>query len=141
VLGADFDHKADPELFSVYARVKDPAQVNYVRDQILKTFERFKTEPIDQARLDATRSRMRYGFAMAMNSNDRIAGALAPYIAMERTPETLNRLFDTYQTVTAADIRDAVKKYFREESRTVVTLATKGQNIAALGRSGEEGQD
>ncbi len=138
----DFEHKADPELFAVYARVKDPAQVDYVRDQILKTFERYKTEQIDQAKLDATRSRMRYGFVMAMNSNDSIAGALAPYVALERTPETLNRLFDTYQTVTAADIRDAVKKYFREENRTVVTLATKGQNLAALGRrGGEEGRE
>src|SRR5919107_443519 len=142
VLEADFGHKADPELFTVYVRVKDPAQVNYVRDQILKTFERYKTELIDQARLDATRSRLRYGFAMSMNSNDRIAGSLAPYIALERTPETLNRLFDTYQTVTAADIRDSVRKYFREESRTVVTLATKGQNLAALGNDKtEEGQD
>src|SRR5215207_6157073 len=142
VLAADFGHQADPELFTVYARVKDPAQVNYVRDQILKTFERFKTEQIDAARLDATRSRMRYGFAMAMNSNDRIAASLAPYIALERTPETLNRLFDTYQKVTPEDIRDAVKKYFREESRTIVTLATKGQNLAALGNNkSEEGQD
>src|SRR5215211_623309 len=141
VLEADFGHQADPELFTVYVRVKDPAQVSYVRDAALKTFERYKTELIDQNKLDATRSRMRYGFAMAMNSNNRIAGALAPYIALERTPETLNRLFDTYQTVTAGDIRDAVKKYFREESRTIVTLATKGQNIAALGRAGEEGQD
>ncbi|MCA1619627.1 MAG: insulinase family protein [Acidobacteria bacterium] len=142
VLTADFAHKADPELFAVYARVKDPAQVNYVRDQILKTFERFKTEQIDQPKLDATRSHLRYGFAMAMNSNDRIAGALAPYIALTRTPETLNRLFDTYRSVNAGDIRDVVKKYFREESRTIVTLATKGQNIAALGRpGGEEGQE
>ncbi len=139
VLAADFGHQADPELFTVYARVKDPAQVGYVRDQILKTFERFKTEQVEQARLDATRSRMRYGFAMAMNSNNAIAGALAPYIALERTPETLNRLFDTYQTVTPGDIRDAVKKYFREETRTVVTLATKGQNLAALGGRGGEG--
>ncbi|HEX8336809.1 MAG TPA: pitrilysin family protein [Pyrinomonadaceae bacterium] len=141
VLAADFGHQADPELFTVYARVKDPAQVTYVRDQILKTFERYKTELVEQSKLDATRSRMRYGFAMAMNSNDRIAGALAPYIALERTPETLNRLFDTYGTVTPADIRDVAKKYFREESRTVVTLATKGQNIAALGRENGEGQD
>src|ERR687890_925927 len=66
VLEADFEHKADPELFAVYARVKDPAQVGYVRDQIIKTFERYKTELIPQARLDATRSRARYGFAMAM---------------------------------------------------------------------------
>jgi zinc protease len=142
VLAADFGHQADPELFTVYVRVKDPAQVNYVRDAVLKTFERYKTEPVDQAKLDATRSRMRYGFAMAMNSNSAIAGALAPYIALERTPETLNRLFDTYQTVTAPDIRDAVKKYFREESRTIVTLATKGQNLAALGQAKTgEGQD
>ena len=141
VLEADFGHKADAELFTVYVRVKDPAQVTYVRDQILKTFERYKTELIDQAKLDATRSRTRYGYAMGLNSNDAIAGALAPYIALERTPETLNRLFETYQTVTPGDIRDAVKKYFREESRTVVTLATKGQNLAALGRNVEEGQD
>jgi zinc protease len=141
VLEADFEHKADPELFTVYVRVKDPAQVSYVRDQILKTFERYKTELIDQAKLDATRSRTRYSFALAMNSNDNIGSALAPYIALERTPETLNRLFATYQTVTPADIRDAVKKYFREESRTVVTLATRGQNLAALGRANGEGQD
>jgi zinc protease len=142
VLAADFGHQADPELFTIYARVKDPAQVGAVRDAIIKTFERYKTELIDQSKLDATRSRMRYGFAMAMNSNSAIAGAVAPYIALERTPETLNRLFDTYQTVTPADIRDAAKKYFREESRTVVTLATKGQNIAALGgKNNGEGRE
>jgi zinc protease len=138
VLAADFGHQADPELFAVFARIKDPAQVNYVRDQIIKTFERFKTELADPAKLDATRSRTRYGFAMAMNSNNAIAGALAPYIALERTPETLNRLFDTYQKVTPEDIRDAAKKYFREDSRTIVTLATKGQNIASAG-GGKEG--
>jgi zinc protease len=140
VLEADFEHKADPELFAVYARVKDPAQVGYVRDQIIKTCDRFKTELIPQAKLDATRSRTRYGFAMDMNSNDAIAAALAPYISLARTPETLNRLFDTYQKVTPEDIRDAAKKYFREESRTVVTLSTKGQNIASTG-SGKEGGD
>jgi zinc protease len=133
-LEADFPHRADPELFAVYARVKDPAQVTYVRDQIVKTFERYKTELIDQARLDATRSRARYQFALAMDSNDAIAGALAPYVALARTPETLNRLFETYQKVTPEEIRDAARKYFRAESSTVVTLSTKGQNIASKGR-------
>ena len=140
VLEADFEHKADPELFTVYARIKDPAQVTYVRDQIQKTFDRYKTELVSQAKLDATRSRTRYGFAMAMDSNDAIADALAPYVSLARTPETLNRLFDTYRKVTPEDIRDAAKKYFREESRTVVTLSTKGQNIASTG-NGEKGGD
>jgi len=139
-LEADFEHKADPELFAVYARVKDPAQVTYVRDQILKTFERYKTELVGQAELDATRSRARYQFALAMDSNDRIAGALAPYVALARTPETLNRLFETYQKVTPEDIREAARKYFREEGRTVVTLSTKGQTIASAALS-KEGND
>ncbi|MDQ3803416.1 MAG: insulinase family protein [Acidobacteriota bacterium] len=132
LLVADFGHQMDPELFVVYARVKDPANVNYVRDLILKTAERHKAELIDRAKLDATRSRTRYGFAMAMNSNSAIAAALAPYIALRRTPETLNELFETYQKVTPEDIRDAARKYFREEGRTVVTLATKGTNLAAV---------
>jgi zinc protease len=136
-LESDFPYRADPELFAVYARVKDPAQVTYVRDQIVKTFERYKTEPVSQAKLDATRSRARYQFALAMDSNDRIAGALAPYVALARTPETLNRLFDTYQKVTPEDIRGAARKYFREDARTVVTLSTKGQSIASAGRRGE----
>jgi zinc protease len=139
IFGAGFDHQVDPELFSIYARVKDPANVNYVRDLVLKTVERHKTELIDRSKLDATRARMRYGFAMAMNSNSAIASSLAPYIALRRTPETLNELFETYQKITPEDIRDAARKYFRAEGRTVVTLATKGQNLAAV-RAGKEGR-
>jgi predicted Zn-dependent peptidase len=77
---------------------------------------------------------------MAMNSNDRIAGALAPYVSLERTPETLNRSSTPTRRSRAEDIRDAAKKYFREESRTVVTLSTKGQNIASLGRRERRGR-
>ncbi len=139
LLDTSFGHQMDPELFTVYARVKDPSDVGYVRDQILKNFERYKAELIPQERLDATRSRMRYGFAMRMNSNSAIAAAIAPYVALERTPETLNELFETYQRVTPEDIREAARKYFREESRTIVTLATKGQKLASTGGGGKEG--
>jgi zinc protease len=132
VLSPDFSNQADPELFAVYARVKSPSDVNYVRDQILATFKKYSDELIEQPKLDATRSRMRYGFAIAMDSSEAIASALAPYISLRRTPETINKLFATFESVTPKDIRDAAKKYFRDESRTIVTLAPKGMNLAAL---------
>jgi zinc protease len=138
IFGPDFGHSMDPELFTVVARVKDPADVNYVRDQILKTFEKYKAAAVEQAKLDLTRSRNRYGFAMAMNSNNAIAGAIAPYIALARTPETLNRLYDTYQEVSPGDIQGAARKFFREENRTVVTLATQGQKLGALDGAGRD---
>src|SRR5262245_12170184 len=66
-LEADFGNHPDPELFTVYARVKDPKDIDYVRAQILRTFERFSKEPVEQAQLDATRSRIRYSFALRLN--------------------------------------------------------------------------
>src|SRR6266850_771744 len=124
-LGADFGNHPDPELFTVYARVKNVKDLDEVRDRILATFARFTREPVDQAKLDATRSRMRYSFALRMNSSPAIAAALAPYILLRRTPDTINRVFDLYQLVTPQDVRTMAAKYFTENNRTIVTLTPK----------------
>jgi zinc protease len=124
-ISPDFEDKINPELFTVYARAKSDADMNYVRDEIVKTYKRYTGELVPQKQLDQTRSRMRYGFAMAMNSNDAIANTLAPYIALKRTPETLEKLFALYDRVTPEDIRAAARTYFQDKNQTVVTLATK----------------
>ena len=124
-LGADFGNHPDPELFTVYARVKNVKDVGEVRDRVLATFAQFTRDAVDQAKLDATRSRMRYSFALRMNSSPAIAAALAPYILLKRTPDTLNRVFALYQQVTPQDIRTMAAKYFTENNRTIVTLASK----------------
>lgn len=129
-LGASFDDQMDPELFAVFARIKDPKDSDYVRDQILETYKRYTTELISQAKLDATRSRLRYGFAMTMNSSNAIASALAPFISLRRSPETIDKLAVVMDAITPQDIRDMAKKYFRDESRTIVTLASKAKESA-----------
>lgn len=126
-LDISFDDQIDPELFAVIARVKDPKDMDYVRDQILATFKRYTTEQVPQDKLDATRSRLRYATALSMNSSQAIARVISPYIALRRTPETINKLFDLYDTVTPQDIRDAASRYFIERNRTIVTLAQNGK--------------
>src|SRR3989441_1665352 len=125
-LQPDFGNHPDPELFTIYSRIKDPKDVDYVREQILATFERFSKEPVDQAKLDATRSRIRYSFALRLNSSSAIANALAGYIGLRRTPETINRLFALYQRITPQDIRAVARQYFTLNNRTIVTLSSKG---------------
>ncbi len=120
-----FDNMADPELFSVWTRVKKPEDMDYVRDQILATFKRYTSETIPQAKLDETSSRMRYSFALRLNSSEAIAAALAPYISLKRTPETIDKLFALYDTVTPEDVRATASRYFVEKNRTIVTLASK----------------
>ena len=124
-LGADFGNHPDPELFTVYARVKNVKDLDEVRDRILATFAQFTKDRVDQARLDATRSRMRYSFALRMNSSPAIAAALAPYILLTRTPDTINKVFALYQQVTPEDMQTTAAKYFTGNNRTIVTLTSK----------------
>ncbi len=124
-LGVDFGNHPDPELFTAYARIKDGKDVDEVREQVLATIARFTKETVDQAKLDATRSRMRYSFALRMNSSPAIAAALAPYILLRRTPDTIDKVFALYPQVTPQDIRAMAAKYLAENNRTIVTLATK----------------
>src|SRR5205085_1708723 len=79
----------------------------------------------------STRSRFRYGFAQGMNSSEAIAGTLASYIALRRTPETLNKVFALADTVTPADIRDVARRYFADNNRTIVTLTHKAGDTTA----------
>jgi zinc protease len=125
-LEADFGNHPDPELFTIYARVKDPKDIDYVREQILATFKRFTDETVERSKLDATRSRIRYSFAMRMNSSSAVANALAPYIGLRRTPETINKLFALYEQITPQDIRSTAARCFTAENRTIVTLTSKG---------------
>jgi zinc protease len=113
----------DPSLFTISARVKKEGDLNYVRDQILATVQAFQEKPVDAAKLDAVRKHLRYSVALEMDSSDAIAGILASYVALARTPETLNRLYDQYAALTPEDVQKAAAKYLVESGRTIVTLA------------------
>src|SRR5262249_44568375 len=126
-LEPDFGNHPDPELFTIYVRVKDPKDLDYVRDAVLATFKQFTENTVDHATLDGTRSRIRYSFALRMNSSPAIASSLAPYIGLKRTPDTINKLFALYQQITPEDIRTMAREYFVPNNRTIVTLtSTKG---------------
>ncbi|MDT5063813.1 MAG: zinc protease [Acidobacteriota bacterium] len=129
-LSASFSDRIDPELFYVESRVKDQKDVVYVRDQVLATFKRYTTELIPLPKLNETRSRLRYSFALSLDSSEAIAGTLAPYIALRGTPETINKLYALYDRITPEDIRAAAAKYFVDNNRTIVTLSSKSKGGA-----------
>ena len=76
----------------------------------------------DDARLDALKKNIRYSFALSLNNSEGIARTVAEYVALRRTPETINRFYATYAKLTPDDIRQAARKYLTEKNRTVVTL-------------------
>ena len=124
-ISPDFDNHLDPELFTVFAQVKDVKDLDYVKDEIVKTYKKYASEKIPNKQLDQTRSRLRYGFSLGMNSNDAIAGTLARFIALRGSPDTIDKVFALYDSITPEDVRAAAAKYFTDNNQTVVTLTAK----------------
>ena len=124
-ISPDFENHLDPELFTVFAQVKDVKDLDYVKDEIVKTYKKYAVDKIPNKQLDETRSRLRYGFSLGMNSNDAIAGTLAQFIALRRSPDTLDKVFALYDSITPEDIRAAAAKYFTDNNQTVITLTSK----------------
>jgi zinc protease len=71
---------------------------------------------------------LRYSFALDLNSSEAIANALAQFVALRRTPETIDKLYALYDRITPEDMRAAASRYFSDNQRTIVTLATKKDN-------------
>jgi len=61
-LSFSFEDRADPNYFSSPRKLKDIKDTDYVRQQILETYQHFAKEPVTKDKLDSTRSRLRYGF-------------------------------------------------------------------------------
>lgn len=120
------DH-LDPYLFTVVARVKQPERTGDVRRAIEEELDRLAAEPPAEERLKQVQSHLFYRFVLGLNRSDAVAAQLAPYLALRRTPETVNRLFGTYVSAAPRDVAAAAGRWFRPERRTVVTLEEKAR--------------
>ena len=123
VLFADNTDHIDPYLFIAMARVKDPKDADYVQRQIQETCDALRAKPIDRAKLEEVKSHLLYEFALGMNSTARVAETLAAYVGLRRTPETINKRYALYRSITPQDVQSAAKKYFVPQGRTIATLS------------------
>jgi zinc protease len=124
LLYASNPDRVDPYLFTVMARIKNPKDVDYVKGEILGTLASLKDNPVPAERLEALKKHLRYSFALRLDNSEAIAATLARYVALTRTPETINRKYELYTKITPEDIRAAARRYFVDNARTIVTLAS-----------------
>jgi len=135
VLSAENSDHLDPFLFEIMARIKDPKDVDYVQKQILDTCEALRDRLIPKERLDEVKSHLVYDFALSMNSTARVAQTVASYVGLRRTPETINKRYALYRSITPEDVQAAARKYFVAQGRTIVTLSSKPQASVGTGGS------
>jgi zinc protease len=112
----------DPNLISIVASIVKPEDMQYVKDEIVKTLEAAKITPVDAKKLADTKSRIKYSFAMGLDNPDDIAGTVAQFIWLTGNPESVNNFYALYEKVTAQDIMRVAQKYFVPQTLTVATI-------------------
>jgi zinc protease len=124
----------DPELITIWCRLKNVDDVEYVRDEILKTVATAKATPVDAKRLEDAKSNNRYGFAAGLDNTDTIAARLARFVRYDRSYATLNNAFRAGMAVTPDDVATAANKYFTDNRLVVTTLSTEAlpESVAAI---------
>lgn len=114
----------DPSLASILGRVKRLEDLPAIRDQVFDAVARVRREPVAAQRLADAKSNARYGFARTLDNSESIAGTLARYVRFDRSYDTLNRLFRTYDAVTPDDLHRVATTYLAEDRMVVTTLAS-----------------
>ncbi|OZC02679.1 M16 family metallopeptidase [Rubricoccus marinus] len=123
VLAASFPDSRDPGLLTVLARVTDPADAAYVRDEIQKELARLTVQPPEAAKLADLKSALTYGFAAGLDNTKAIADAIVPVLSVTRDPQTLNEIYRTYASITPEAVREVAARTFTDRNMVVVTLA------------------
>jgi zinc protease len=118
-----FPNRKDPNMLTVFARLTAAEHAADVRDAINATLTEARTQLVDAAKVEETKSRLRYGFTAQLDNSGSIGAVLASFVHFERTPETINEVYATYETLTAEDIRHYANKYFVDDSRVTFTLS------------------
>ena len=120
--GGAFDSR-DPNLFTIQVSMVDKADMPYVMAEIEKAIAMVQNEDVDAELLKRTKSSLKYGFAMGIDTPGAIANSLSHYIQLTGDPESINRLYALYDKVSAEDIKMVANKYFNPDRLTIATIS------------------
>jgi zinc protease len=121
-IGAGVPFNRDPSLIEIATMVNRVEDIAEVRDKVYKTLDECQSRPVDEARLENLKRRNKYAFVMQLDAPERVAAALARYVALTGGIEIVDQLYTQFDTLTPQDLVRAARKYFVPAQRTVVVL-------------------
>ena len=117
------DPHVDPELYTVFARVKKIEDAVYVRDQIMTTFSASRDRMESAERVANAKSYARYSLVRSLDNSEAVAENLAEFVKFHRSFDTLNNYFRVHASLTAKDLQETARKYFTDNGLVVTTLS------------------
>lgn len=134
-LQVNFPNRLDPNLLLVYARLTGASHAADVEAAIHATLAEARSTLVPAQKLEDTKSRLRYSFTSNLDNAGDIGSMLASFVHIERTPETINELYRTYDSLTAEEVRAVANRYFTDDKRVTVTLSPEASLAGFTGRA------
>ncbi|WP_228892764.1 M16 family metallopeptidase [Pseudoduganella aquatica] len=127
-------NRVDPTLAMVGARVKRGDDAVYVRDAIMQTIAKARTEAVSDKTLAEAKSALKYGVIRSLDNTEQIAGTLASFVHFNRSYGTINNYYRVLDSLTPADLLAAGRKFLTDDGMVVTTLShsTLPAEIATL---------
>jgi zinc protease len=125
-LFAAFDRARDPYIVSIQAMVNDPKDVQAIEGEIRRTILAHQQKAIDQEQLLATKSNIKYGFLMGMETAQDVAFGVMQSIVNTGGIEAIEEYFDALDKVNASNVRDAGRRHLVETGRTTIIMVQEG---------------
>ena len=116
----------DPYLVSVQALVSNPDDTEKVEAEIMAEIKKWHDTPPDPEQLADTKSAIKYGFLMRMETAQDVAFAVMQTVVSTGRLEPIEDYFRTLQAVTPEDVREAARKYLVDSGRTTITMVQGG---------------
>jgi zinc protease len=121
-LSGDFELMRDPQLLSVTSLVSDPRDVGMVEKEIEAAAAKFRQTLCDNKLLQDTKSAMKYGFLMSLETAQGVAFALRSVVVFTGGIEAIEDYYRTLDSIAPEDVRAAANRFLVENGRTTVTL-------------------
>ena len=122
-LSGDIYPSRDPYLMGASASLVKAESMATIKKEILDAIEKAKTTLVDTVILKETKDRIKYSFAMSMDNPDAIANAVSLYVWVTGDPMAINKSYELFESVTAADIQRVAQKYLVPTSMTIATIS------------------
>jgi predicted Zn-dependent peptidase len=113
-------------LFVISATPRAPHTSQEVEGAVYRELKRLAEEEVSAAELERVRNRLRVDFLRNLQQNSELAHMLTYYQSVAGDWRYLVRYDEELASITPAEIKEAVRRYFAPENRTVITLARTG---------------
>jgi zinc protease len=121
-LSGDFGLGRDPNLLTITAMINNAGDLQAIKDEIRKTVDGFRAGLCDAKLLADTKSAMKYGFLMQLETAQGINFALRDIAVCTGGIEAVEDYYRTLESISAEDLKAAASKFLVETNRTTVTL-------------------